>query len=580
MQSSKQRKTFHYTHHKDYESTIDFQRQECDEVHRPVNCTGQQFEEVWKKIHEMMVTVRQFEKGLQKIDQMDRLLSQVVSLIFETSKSDLSDPNSESESESESDSLKSSTSSLNSFSEQTASHEIINTSSYEETVTTSSLAISRKKPTIKPKKIHTTKSESIDEENPTIDDAELSTDDEENSIDDDESPINNDESSITNDESSTDHVENSINDDEDEEMSIDNYGYSTNDDQELSIDNSRKSIYHEENLINHEESSIINSSPRSDCFTISESFYSSQSFPNPNHLEEDESEYYPITPQALPLEYHPLHGLHSSYLIPLQSSFRSIGLVELHEELIERCHYDYGRGEKPPINDPLNHIFPTFDMLYNWSHLTPLDKVKVIILGNEPINKPDFTHGLAFSQSSKKSRVLGTMNNIHDELMHQFVDQSFQKPSHGSLVSWAKSGVLLLNIIQTTSRSPGTPHYGIGWERFTDEVLKLIDQEGGSSLQEDSKSDQLTKGLVFLVWGEIALKHINHSPIPTSKRNHLILKSQHPQPSTAHLGFLGSNHHHFRLTNEFLEKTYGTEARIDWCRLEKLDPNDVLKRNQ
>ncbi|KAH9821247.1 uracil-DNA glycosylase-like protein [Melampsora americana] len=214
-------------------------------------------------------------------------------------------------------------------------------------------------------------------------------------------------------------------------------------------------------------------------------------------------------------------------------------------------------------------------MIYNWSHLTPLDQVKVIILGNHPTPKPDYSHGLAYSQSIQTSKLSGTMNNIHQKIFNEFsIDQHFQIPSHGSLVSWAKSGVLLFNIIQTICKSPGTSHHQIGWERFTISVLNLIDQEGGSSFQDGL----IKKGLVFLVWGDLALKHINQSLIPTSNRNHLILKSQHPQPSTAHLGFFESNHQ-FNLTNEFLKNHYGINSIINWCQLEKIDPIDVLKRN-
>ncbi|EGG03108.1 uncharacterized protein MELLADRAFT_90449 [Melampsora larici-populina 98AG31] len=181
-------------------------------------------------------------------------------------------------------------------------------------------------------------------------------------------------------------------------------------------------------------------------------------------------------------------------------------MIELHEEIVERSHYDYSRGERPSKEDPSNHIFPPFDQLYNWSHLTPLNKVKVIILGDEPSNKPGFSHGLAYSQSITSKRILGTMNNIHNELNHQFPNQFPSNLSHGSLVSWTQSGILLLNIIQTIPRSTGTSHQGIGWERFTQVVLNLIDQQGGSDLQ---------LGLVFLIWGENALNQINQSSIPS-----------------------------------------------------------------
>ncbi|EGG03125.1 uncharacterized protein MELLADRAFT_117430 [Melampsora larici-populina 98AG31] len=302
----------------------------------------------------------------------------------------------------------------------------------------------------------------------------------------------------------------------------------------------------------------------------------------PTSINEDQLSSFSPSPSPSPtnlsLEFNPIYGLHHSWLGPLQRSFHGIGLTNLHRSICKPTDRIYSKGEIPH-RDPGNTINPPFEMLYNWSHLTPLDQVKVVILGTEPCKKEAFSHGLSFSQSVTQKRILGTMSSIHYELSEEFPDQSF-KPKHGSLVSWAESGVLLLNIIQTTPRSQTLNHRGIGWERFTDVILDLVNRFGGSSIKGAEFDDEvcLSKGLVFLVWGELAAKRIHQSAIPSSNRNHLILKTSHPQPSTSHLGFIGSNQ--FKLTNEFLEKTYGSQSKIDWCKLEAIDPIDSLKRKR
>lgn len=106
------------------------------------------------------------------------------------------------------------------------------------------------------------------------------------------------------------------------------------------------------------------------------------------------------------------------------------------------------------------------------------------------------------------------MSKIHTELANQFPGE-FQRPNHGSLVSWAKSGVLLLNIIQTARRNLSKEHAGLGWERFADVILELVDRMGGHKLVEPDATSPPSKGLVFLVWGDMASNRIEQSPIPS-----------------------------------------------------------------
>ncbi|KAG0144026.1 hypothetical protein CROQUDRAFT_80384 [Cronartium quercuum f. sp. fusiforme G11] len=273
-------------------------------------------------------------------------------------------------------------------------------------------------------------------------------------------------------------------------------------------------------------------------------------------------------PNELPLEFNQTIGLHPSWREAMAPAFGAIGLVVTHEQIEARAGYAYGRGEK--ASSILQTIYPPSPMLYNWSRLTPLGSVKVVILGCEPSTIPDSATGLAFSQNVNDKRISGTITNIHTELENQFPE--FQRPDHGSLVSWAQEGVLLLNVIQTTRRCTSLAHADIGWEKFVNAALELIDRSGGGSLNRfDSDSDgSLNKGLVFLVWGVLAAQRINLSPIPASDRNHLILRSPHPHPKTAHTGFFHQNH--FKLANEFLEKTYGSKACINWCNLQRVNP--------
>ncbi|CAH7685562.1 uracil-DNA glycosylase-like protein [Phakopsora pachyrhizi] len=267
-------------------------------------------------------------------------------------------------------------------------------------------------------------------------------------------------------------------------------------------------------------------------------------------------------PRIFDLEKHPIYGIHPSWLegigpklfsSKIATIFKNIQLIICEMEKEGIPPYDY-KMEEEANPRPFIQIFPEREKLYNWSRMTPLNQVKVVILGLQPSPVDNRSDGLAFSQRTG-TRIGGTLNNIFKELSNQYPDR-FVKPKSGSLSSWASQGVLLLNIHQTVCRGYSAKQYDIGWGKFLRLALNAIDQYGGSSLK--GNSDQ---GLVFLAWGEEAKVFIEKSPIPTSKRNHLILKSHHPEPASARLGFF--NNQHFIISNKYLKTRYGVE--IDWC---------------
>lgn len=170
--------------------------------------------------------------------------------------------------------------------------------------------------------------------------------------------------------------------------------------------------------------------------------------------------------------------------------------------------------------------------------LTPLDQVKVVILGQDPYHGDGQAHGLCFSVRPNV-RTPPSLRNIYKELE---ADLGIPIASHGHLVSWARQGVLLLNSVLTVERGRAASHRGRGWERFTDAVTARV--------------NQLEHPVVFLLWGAYAQKKAQF----VDENRHLVLKAAHPSPLSAHNGFLGSRH--FSQANEFLEKS-GLEP-IDW----------------
>lgn len=174
--------------------------------------------------------------------------------------------------------------------------------------------------------------------------------------------------------------------------------------------------------------------------------------------------------------------------------------------------------------------------------LTPLDAVKVVILGQDPYHGPGQAHGLSFSVEPGV-KVPPSLNNIYKELA---ADLGLPVPAHGDLRSWARQGVLLLNAALTVEDGKPTSHQSKGWEEITDAVVAAVAAK--------------TEPCVFLLWGNHARKKAAKINGLGKGSHHLVLTAPHPSPLSAYAGWFGSKH--FSQTNAFLE-TKGRGA-IDW----------------
>ncbi len=183
-------------------------------------------------------------------------------------------------------------------------------------------------------------------------------------------------------------------------------------------------------------------------------------------------------------------------------------------------------------------IYPPGKQIFNALDSTPFEAVKVVMLGQDPYHGPGQAHGLCFSVQ-QGVRTPPSLQNIFKEIND---DLGIAPPNHGCLQAWAERGVLLLNAVLTVEQASAGAHQGKGWERFTDAIVKHLNDE--------------RDGLVFLLWGSYAQK--KGAVIDTNR--HCVLKAPHPSPLSAHRGFLGCKH--FSKANAWLEER-GLEP-IDW----------------
>ena len=183
-------------------------------------------------------------------------------------------------------------------------------------------------------------------------------------------------------------------------------------------------------------------------------------------------------------------------------------------------------------------IYPPGDLIFNALNTNPFDKVRVVILGQDPYHGPGQAHGLCFSVLPGVATP-PSLGNIYKEIQ---ADLGINPPGHGCLLPWAEQGVLLLNAVLTVEKFKAASHQGKGWEQFTDRVVAVLNEK--------------RENLVFLLWGSYAQKK---GQIIDRKR-HQVLQSTHPSPLSAHRGFLGCRH--FSQTNEYLTKT--GQQPIDW----------------
>ncbi len=183
-------------------------------------------------------------------------------------------------------------------------------------------------------------------------------------------------------------------------------------------------------------------------------------------------------------------------------------------------------------------IYPLGKNIFNAFQLTAFEAVKVVVLGQDPYHGPNQAHGLCFSVPPG-IRIPPSLVNIFKELQN---DLQIPISNHGCLTHWAKQGVLLLNSVLSVEQGRAASHQGQGWERFTDQVIALINEK--------------RQGVVFLLWGSYA--HKKGQLIDRSR--HLVLQAPHPSPLSAHRGFLGCKH--FSQANQYLENQ-GLAA-VDW----------------
>ncbi|MCQ2499424.1 MAG: uracil-DNA glycosylase [Lachnospiraceae bacterium] len=183
-------------------------------------------------------------------------------------------------------------------------------------------------------------------------------------------------------------------------------------------------------------------------------------------------------------------------------------------------------------------IYPPSDDIFNALHLTPLNEVKVLILGQDPYHEVNQAHGLCFSVLPG-NQVPPSLVNIYKEL-HD--DLNLDIPNNGYLEKWAKQGVLLLNTVLTVRAHNANSHQHRGWEDFTDAIIRAVNEQD--------------RPIVYMLWGSPAQRKI---PMLNNSK-HLILKAPHPSPLSAYRGFFGCKH--FSQCNEFLIKN--NIEPIDW----------------
>lgn len=183
-------------------------------------------------------------------------------------------------------------------------------------------------------------------------------------------------------------------------------------------------------------------------------------------------------------------------------------------------------------------VYPQGRLIFNAFNLCPFDKVKVVLIGQDPYHEPGQAHGLCFSVNDGV-QFPPSLNNIFKEIKD---DTGADIPTSGNLTRWAEQGVLLLNATLTVREHMAGSHQKHGWEEFTDAVIRIISEE--------------REGIVFILWGSYAQSKAQL--IDSSK--HFVLKSAHPSPLSAYRGFFGN--HHFSLTNMYLQKNGKTP--IKW----------------
>ncbi len=217
-------------------------------------------------------------------------------------------------------------------------------------------------------------------------------------------------------------------------------------------------------------------------------------------------------------------AIENDWLVPLQAEFKK----PYYRQLYAKVKEEYSSRQ----------VFPNPNDIFNAFSLTPLNEVKVLILGQDPYHDVGQAHGLCFSVMPDVE-IPPSLVNIYQELHN---DLGCYIPNNGYLEKWAKQGVMLLNTVLTVRAHQANSHHGIGWEEFTDAAIRLLNEQD--------------RPIVYLLWGRPAQTKISMLDNPKQ----LILKAPHPSPLSAYRGFFGCKH--FSQANEFLKRN-GLSG-IDW----------------
>lgn len=217
-------------------------------------------------------------------------------------------------------------------------------------------------------------------------------------------------------------------------------------------------------------------------------------------------------------------AISNDWLEPLSPEFKKPYYSELYKKV--KSEYE------------TRQIFPPAKDIFNAYDYTPLSKVKVLILGQDPYHGVGQAHGLCFSVNPGID-IPPSLVNIYKELQD---DMGCYIPNNGYLTKWADQGVMLLNTVLTVRAHEANSHRGIGWEEFTDATIRILNEQD--------------RPIVYMLWGSPAQKKASM----LNNKNHLILKAPHPSPLSAYRGFFGCKH--FSMANDFLIKN-GADP-IDW----------------
>lgn len=227
-----------------------------------------------------------------------------------------------------------------------------------------------------------------------------------------------------------------------------------------------------------------------------------------------------------------------------QSAEKSKG-IQLEDSWLEHLQAEFSMPYMQDLRDFLQQekrkgkqIYPSGELIFNALNSTPFNKVKVVILGQDPYHGHGQAHGLCFSVLPGV-KVPPSLMNIYKELKS---DLGIEPAPHGCLQSWAEQGVLLLNAVLSVEKAMAASHQGKGWERFTDRIVAELNEK--------------REHLVFLLWGSYAQKKGQI----IDRERHLVLEAPHPSPLSAHRGFLGCQH--FSKTNSYLQEM--ALSPVDW----------------